>query len=104
MKKSLGETVANVYFMFYCTCLALALTCLVLGCPPGTQTAAEFTVKVSADLCKEDTSGPSSPENVTLSCPKVEGGGTVRIVFPRKEWWAIKIRTREPFLKPDPGK
>lgn len=74
----------------------------MLGCPPGTKTSAEFHVTVSADACKEDRTGPAEPEFVMLECPKVEGGGVIRVQFPRREWW--NMRAHDARTDAGPGK
>lgn len=74
---------------------------LLLGCK-GAQTSVDFTVRVGADSCKEDRdSGVDENEFVTLNCAKVDGEGTVRIRFPRREWWSIELRQSKPNV---PGK
>ena len=61
---------------------------LLMGCPPGTKTAVEFTVKVTADGCLEDKRYVDN-ETVALDC-QAEAGGSVKVQFPRRQWWAIK--------------
>lgn len=71
----------------------LGLSLLLFGCPQGTKTAVDFTVKVGADTCKEDRAAePVENEFVTLDCANVSGEGTVRIRFPRRAWWNIQTR------------
>lgn len=83
---------------------AVFILFLSLGACKGSQTAVDFTVKVGADTCNEDRAAePVDNEFVTLDCAKVSGEGSVRIRFPRRAWWDIKVRSigNEPSV---PGK
>ncbi len=72
--------------------LASLSTGLLLGCPPGTKTTvtAGVTAVVDPEHCKEakeDLGGPA----VLLDCTTVTGSGVIRIEFPRKNWWDLKL-------------
>lgn len=67
----------------------------ILGCPPGTKTSIDLGVQVNVDPqhCKEDRTKPDAPPDLALlDCTSIQGGGTVRILFPRQEWHSIKQR------------
>ena len=85
--------------------LALALvsfaSAALMGCPPGTKTAVEFTVKVTANGCAEDKAFVDN-ETVALDCA-AEAGGTIKVQFPRRQWWAIKA-AQHGSVDPGPGK
>jgi hypothetical protein len=65
------------------------------GCPAGTKTSADLTVKVNVDACSEMKNDPRSTSDVAaLSCP-IEAGGTVRVLFPRKDLWSLKTQIED---------
>jgi hypothetical protein len=70
---------------------ALAL----LGCPPGTKTTVDFTVKVGADTCRD--AGVTSPDedSAVIDCVKASGEGSVRILFPRSLWYRMQAPRTE---------
>lgn len=88
-----------------CATGGFLMACIVvmsLGCPPGTKTSVDFTVKVSADLCKENKESPdSTAQQAALDC-QVEAGTSVRVLFPRREWGQMKFH--DPKADPGPGK
>lgn len=78
-------------------------TIIALGCPPGTKTSLDVSVKVSADTCTEDKTSPQSTSDMAaLTCPAVETGATVHILFPRREWSALRFH--DPKADVGPGK
>lgn len=84
--------------------LSLFLSTALVACP-GAQVTAGLHVNVAADTCKEqDDAGPVSTEWVDLSCGKVEGGGSVTVTFPRREWQDIKLRRLVADAGENPGK
>jgi len=67
-------------------------TSLLVGCPAGTQTTVQagVTAVIDPQHCqeaKEDRGGNS----VILDCMTVTGSGVIRIKFPRKNWWDLKL-------------
>lgn len=70
--------------------MGAAYSAFLTGCPSGTKTSADLTVKVNLDACSEMKNDPSASSDVAaLSCP-LEVGGTVKVLFPRKDLWALK--------------
>jgi len=72
--------------------LASTAMAMLVGCPPGTKTTVEAGVTAVVDPAnckeaKEDTGGSS----VLLDCTTVTGTGVIRIQFPRKSWWDLKL-------------
>jgi len=63
----------------------------VLGCLQGSKTTFEVGVKVGADTCKEDRQAPPENEYVFLDCLTVDGSGTIKVQFPRRQWYGIKL-------------
>lgn len=104
----------RVFNLFATFVLATTAMTLIAGCPPGTKTSAEVGVSVKVDPahCREqrgaapDASATDTlvvgNENVMLDCVALEGGGTIRISFPRKAWWAIRLA--DVGANPGPGK
>lgn len=80
---------------------AFALTGLVvvggLGCPVGTKTSVEAGVSATVDPthCKEVQGDAglalNTSSTVLLDCSTLTGSGTIRIEFPRRSWWDIKL-------------
>lgn len=65
---------------------------LLVGCPPGTKTSVQagVTAVIDPEHCqeaREDRGGNS----VLLDCTTVTGSGVIRIEFPRKNWWDLKL-------------
>jgi hypothetical protein len=88
--------------------IGLTLTAMLsVGCPPGTKTTVGIsgTVKVDPQNCKEnrgaspveagadagaEAGAPSALGDLAvLDCASGTVGGTVQIVFPRKQWQEI---------------
>ncbi len=84
------KTSALVWFLAGCVWpIAMGLA---LGCPQGTKTTVQagVTAVISPEACKEareDRGGTS----VILDCTTVTGTGVIRIEFPRKNWWDLKL-------------
>lgn len=82
---------------------------LLLGCPPGTKTSMELGVTATVDPthCTEVKGDAglvlNTSSDVALDCTTITGSGVVRIVFPRKSWWDIKLAS-SPGSDPGPGK
>lgn len=75
--------------------LGLTTMSMMTGCPAGTKTSVDLGVQVTVtpDGCKEDRTATSAPPDLAvLDCTSVQGGGTVRILFPRQEWQSMKGR------------
>ena len=91
-------------FMGVLTVFMLVLTAFLLGCPPGTKTVLEVGVKVDADHCKEDLSAPvPDNETVAVDCLSASGEGTIKVQFPRREWYNI-VTYHRGLLDAGPGK
>ena len=97
--------------------IGLTLTAMLsIGCPPGTKTTVGISGTVSIDPhnCKENRGAPISPSSeagieagaeagatsslvpaqvsgdlAILDCASGTVGGTIQIVFPRKQWLEI---------------
>ncbi len=72
--------------------LASTATAMLVGCPAGTKTTVQAGVTAVIDPAncqeaKDDLGGPS----VLLDCTTVTGSGVIRIEFPRKNWWDLKL-------------
>lgn len=72
--------------------LASVATTMMVGCPAGTKTTVQAGVTAVVDPAncheaKEDLGGPA----VLLDCTTVTGSGVIRIEFPRKNWWDLKL-------------
>lgn len=68
------------------------MTGVLVGCPAGTKTSVQVgvTAVVDPEHCreaKEDRGGDA----VLLDCTTVTGSGVIRIEFPRKNWWDLKL-------------
>ena len=62
----------------------------------------DFTVRVNANVCKEDKDSAMSTSQIAALDCQVEAGGSVKVVFPRKAWVAVKFQ--DPNADAGPGK
>lgn len=82
----------NAFRLFAILALAGPMTTVLVGCPAGTKTTVQagVTAVIDPEHCKEareDRGGTS----VLLDCMTVTGSGVIRIEFPRKTWWDLKL-------------
>lgn len=82
----------HVFRLFTAFTLATTAMTLLVGCPPGTKTTVQagVTAVIDPEHCqeaKEDRGGNA----VLLDCTTVTGSGVIRIEFPRKSWWDLKL-------------
>ncbi len=82
----------HAFRLFAALSLASTAMTMLVGCPAGTKTTVQAGVTAVIDPvnCKEarEDRGGSS---VLLDCTTVTGTGTIRIEFPRKTWWDLKL-------------
>jgi len=67
-------------------------TSLLVGCPLGTKTTVQAGVTTIIDPqhcqeAREDRGGNA----VILDCTTITGSGVIRVEFPRKNWWDLKL-------------
>lgn len=74
---------------------ALGFAFLLFGCPPGTKTTVDFTVKVGADTCHDAGVAPPDEDSAVIDCVKASGEGSVRVVFPRTLWLRMQAPRTE---------
>jgi hypothetical protein len=82
----------HAFRLFAALSLASTAMTMLVGCPAGTKTSVEAGVTAVIDPAnckeaKEDKGGTS----VLLDCTTVTGTGIIRIEFPRKGWFDIKL-------------
>ncbi len=82
----------HAFRLFAAVMVATTAVTMLVGCPPGTKTTVQagVTAVIDPEHCKEareDRGGNA----VLLDCTTVTGSGVIRIEFPRKSWWDLKL-------------
>lgn len=82
----------HAFRLFAAMVMASTAMTMLVGCPAGTKTTVQagVTAVVDPEHCqeaKEDRGGNA----VLLDCTTLTGSGVIRIEFPRKSWWDLKL-------------